>query len=633
MLAALGACALTCALAPGAGAESAAPAPPGLARTPEVTVALLPSDTSVPDLAGAPRTSIGVLSAGLGDVPAEQTFLDLSQGNRVFDSLYDRELPPVPRFTDRVPNWDRIAGRADSAPADIVPGLLASTLAADGLAACADPSLAGPALIATERGGTVARPDAETCRLRVVPASLADLPALVERLRGDDLLVAIAPPPPPGHGALPVGIAGRGFGGPLTSDSTRTEGYVLSTDLAPTILRRFGLDVPDEMNGEPIRGEGEADVDGVIERAGRMRVIPERRGPVVMLNLLIWMALAGLASLAGGVRIARPALALLGLSFLYLPPVLLGLAGVDPSEVVERLAVGLGAPALAALTLALVPGWWALALPCGLTAGAYGVDVILGSPLTELSLLGPNPGLGARFFGIGNELEAALAVTVPVGVGAVLAALTARGREVSSPFAVVAFLGAGALGAAVFAAGRFGADVGAAIVLPVGTVVAALMVPGVRWRGLPPLAVIVAPVLALASLALLDLVLGGESHLTRAATQAGGGDLGDVAERRLRLSAHGFSQAVTNPLFWLVVAIGAALLVRRRRIAAVLDRAPLVRAGFTGAVSAVAIGVLANDSGATYLAIGTLGLGACLALVWGARAARGSPPEDPQFAD
>ena len=52
------------------------------------------------------------------------------------------------------------------------------------------------------------------------------------------------------------------------------------------------------------------------------------------------------------------------------------------------------------------------------SVAAYAADVIAGSPLTSLSLLGPNPGLGVRFYGIGNELEALLAVPVAGGGGA-----------------------------------------------------------------------------------------------------------------------------------------------------------------------------------------------------------------------
>ena len=45
-------------------------------------------------------------------------------------------------------------------------------------------------------------------------------------------------PPPPDNEALAIGIAGNGFDGNLTSDSTRLDGYVLSTDVAPTIIDR-----------------------------------------------------------------------------------------------------------------------------------------------------------------------------------------------------------------------------------------------------------------------------------------------------------------------------------------------------------------------------------------------------------
>ena len=52
----------------------------------------------------------------------------------------------------------------------------------------------------------------------------------------------------------------------------------------------------------------------------------------------------------------------------------------------------LGSPALAALTLAALGGYRALAVACGATALAYAVDLIAGSPLTQLSLVGPQPG-------------------------------------------------------------------------------------------------------------------------------------------------------------------------------------------------------------------------------------------------
>ncbi len=70
----------------------------------------------------------------------------------------------------------------------------------------------------------------------------------------------------------------------------------------------------------------------------------------------------------------------------------------------------IGAPLLAALTLAALRDYRALAVASAVTVGAYALDAILGSPLSALSLLGPNPALGVRFYGIGNELEALLSV-------------------------------------------------------------------------------------------------------------------------------------------------------------------------------------------------------------------------------
>jgi hypothetical protein len=293
--------------------------------------------------------------------------------------------------------------------------------------------------------------------------------------------------------------------------------------------------------------------------------------------------------------------------------------------------VGVGAAALAAVTVRFVPGWWALATACAITVSAYAIDVIAGSGLTALSLLGPNPIFGVRFYGIGNELEALIAVMVPVGVGAGLSAYSGRGREVSRRGAAAAFVIAGLVAALVFAAGRFGADVGAAIVLPVGATVAVVALPddfgqfapntGVNrsrssfWRNL--FAVIAVPIATFVLLAFIDLVSGANAHLTRSVLDAGGaGDLADVAERRLRLSAHDFGQAAGNPLFWIVVVGICAAIAQRRRIDAWLEPAPLARAGLIGACAAVAVGVLVNDSGATFLVLGGIALGAFLAYAW-----------------
>ena len=514
--------------------------------------------------------SPGLMSAGLGTVPAEQTDLDITQGNRVFDSLYDEALPPARVPLNRVLRDAALDERAKSAPADIEPGLLAATLV---------------------RGERV---------LQVRAASTAQLRRAVAALRGDDLLIAIERPPPAKNRALAIGIAGPGFDGNLTSDSTRTDGYVLSTDVAPTILDRFGIDVPREMSGQPIRAEGRVDPGAVVELGDRMAVISERRGPVIGLSLLVWLLALGLAAAATRGAAARTAVRLVGLAVVFLPLVLLAAAALRPSEGAETLLAMLGAPLLAVLALTLLGGYCALALAAGLTVFAYAADVIAGSPLTALSLLGPNPGLGVRFYGIGNELEALLAVLVIAGTGA---ALSGFGTRLSPARCAVAFLAAGVCAAFVFAAGRFGADVGAAIVFPLGAAAAAAAIAARRRR--TALLIVALPIVIVALLALIDLGSGANAHLTRSVLDAGGlGDLADVAQRRLQLSAHSFGRPIVFVFLPLIIALAAAAVVQRDRLRAWVSDRPAMRAGLIGAVAATLVGTLANDSGALFLEVG-----------------------------
>jgi hypothetical protein len=540
-------------------------------QSPTVTLAWVSGGTTVAQLADA-GLSPGLMSAGLGSVPALQTYLDVSQGNRVFDSLYDESLSEQEGYWGPWP--DGIEERAESAPAEIVPRLLSKTLREARLGA-----------------------DFETMRVRP-----GGLPKLVAGLRKGDLLIVISAPPPPENEQLAIGIAGQGFEGNLTSDSTRIDSYVLSTDVAPTVLDWLGVEIPAEMSGQPIRGEGSVDVAAIESLGERMGVISHRRGPVLGFSLLAWLLALGLVAAISRGALAKPAVRATALAVVYMPLVLLGGAALEPGETAEVLLVMLGAPLLAALTLRLLRDYRALGVAAGLTVAAYAIDLVAGSPLTSLSLLGPNPGLGVRFYGIGNELEAVLAVLVVAGTGAALAGFWPRLRRGR---AAAAFVLVGLLAAFLFAAGRFGADVGAAIVFPIGAVVAAVAISG-RGRRWGLLAVLAAPFAMLALLALVDLVSGANAHLTRSVLDAGGlGDLSDVAQRRLQLSAHSFGRPVLLAFLPVVALLAILALVKRDRLRSWVKDVPAVRAGLLGAVAATAIGTLANDSGALLLVVGT----------------------------
>ena len=144
----------------GARGSSDGPAVASGSPPPRVTVAMLPNETDVEQIADAvPGISPGLLGAGLGEVPTAQSYLDISQGSRLAQSLYPDVLPPVYVTGDRVPaaTWRQVRDRAEDAPANIVPGLLATTLRERGIPAAAAADTGSAALIAVDEDGRIER--------------------------------------------------------------------------------------------------------------------------------------------------------------------------------------------------------------------------------------------------------------------------------------------------------------------------------------------------------------------------------------------------------------------------------------------------------------------------------------------
>lgn len=601
------------------GALAAAPfaASASIAETGHIDVIVLPKGTTIRQLGTVPGMALGLMSAGIGHVPAPQTYLDITQGNRINRSLYGSGTPkpklePTGDGGQRVDSqaWARIVDRASSAPSDLVPGLLASTLIDAGHPPGATQGTGSASVIAADTDGSIKT--GPTAQVKVTHGTLRRTQGLAQNLAAGDVLIAITAPPPETSHQLPIGIAGSGFNGELTSESTHTDGLVLATDLAPTILDRLGVEVPDAMAGQPITASGNADAADLADLETRLAEIGPRRHAVIGVNLIIWTVAALLLALVGRRRGFRKALPLLAATLAFAPATMLVAPTFNPSELAERLIVGLGAPAFALAAVAIAGSWGGLALGALVSVGGYGIDVIAGSHLTTLSLMGPNPALGVRFYGIGNELEAMVASLALVGTGA---ALERWGSELDRARAAWVFGGVGFACVAAFAPGRFGADVGAAIDIPIaGAVAVAVCLRARRTRLLLILAV---PLVVLAALAAVDLVTGGDSHLTRSVLQAGGLDnLGNVAERRLRLSALSFSRYASSSEFWIAVALTVLAIVKRRTVQAWFAPAPLAWAGLLGAVAGTIVGTLANDSGALLFMIGAAFVATTAGIAW-----------------
>ncbi|HET7574898.1 MAG TPA: hypothetical protein VFJ99_07260 [Solirubrobacterales bacterium] len=379
----------------------------------------------------------------------------------------------------------------------------------------------------------------------------------------------------------------------------------------------------------------------------RLWDVTDRRAPVIGVTLLVWLAAFALALAAERLLFARSAVPLpryigqrnsgrtaargLGLSLVYLPLVCLTCAALEPSVGAERWLVMLGSPALAALTLAAfggrgvlgryrAPGGYAaLAFACGATALAYAIDLIGGSALTQLSIVGPNPAGGHRFYGIGNELEAGLVVLILVGIGAALSGFPVPGHVKSRKRRFegrgpAAFLVVAAVFSFVFAYGRYGADVGAAISLPLGAAVAAALLAGRRDLALYAFLL---PIPALILLSAADLITGANAHLTKTVLDAkSGGDVLGVFGHRISETVSSFSRPILVAGLPVVLASAVLAWLRRDRLAAWTAGRPALRAGLLGALAATLVGTLANDSGALLLEVGGAYLLVFLGFAW-----------------
>ncbi len=610
---------------PGAGAASAT------ADRPRAVIAFLPAggdDNPAPvldRLDDRRELALGLMSATQGQFSPQQMMLDMSAGSRTSRAVYRPEMPPRLELvvggdgSGFVFGWSQATARAETALAQIDPGMLASEVPGGaGYAGVAGRSNV-EAVVAADRDGDVtavslgsaatiaARARALLSRRRLVvvglPTAARGDRALDEllrsRRRGDLLVVVQAPPRARAPQLLPIGIAGLESDGSLTSATTHLEGIVAGIDVPSTVLRHLGAEVPGAVRGQLVRAEGSRDAAGLELVEARLRVVGGRRTSMLGALVFSWVALVLALGIAADRRGVRAGMRIGGLAFMWVLPMLLLTAWLAPPRLAEIAVVVGGAFALGALTDRLVAWPRAPLVPAATAIVAYAVDLAFGSPLIIRSLLGPNPRSGARFYGLGNELESTLAALLLVALGALL---WGRGRSRSSA-AIVAT--AGAVFAVFVGAGQLGADVGGVITVGAGVAAATLlMLPGTPSRRTILLAAAV-PVAALAGLALLDLASGGNGHFTRSVLRADSpAALWDVVERRYTLAFNVLTRGVM-PLVTLVTLLAVAYAIRHReRVFAPLRGSPSWRAALIGGLTGSVAGALTNDSGPMLLVFG-----------------------------
>jgi len=590
------------------------------------------------ELARVRGLSVGIMSATQGQYSTAQFLLDVTQGARVASSAYSTASPPELALAPSgagavVEGWPAARRRAEEAPQLLQPGLLAGQIPGGagyaGIAGREDID----GVLAADSGGHIAafslgpastllaRVAAMRRSARFVVADLpgggegrADLLALSEGRAAGELLIAVQrAPDAPGHELLWSAVAGLAGGGgrELSSQSTDERGLIAAVDLAPTILEQLGAAIPADVHGEPIRTDGPLRSASLRALMARLHVIGGRRLKALGCLLGAWALLLALA--APWPRARARAMRAGALGALWAPVAVLIPAALEPSAPVEYATIALACLALGALTDALVPWPRAVLAPAIVAVLALTADALAGTQLLMRSLLGPDPILGARFYGIGNELKSGLAVLVLAAVAAALY------PAVRGPRAALAMASAGVVLAVVEGSARIGAGVGGVILVSFGFAVASVMLlPGAVTRR-RALTVLISPVAGLVALAVIDLATAhGAGHFTGSVLHARSvGDVRDIIVRRYKAAWDELKNHVMPVATAIALAYAAVGLRRRDRLLAPVGQDPAWLAALAGGLAAGVVGALVEDSGPVLLVVAVFALGCVATYLWG----------------
>ncbi|NAZ82332.1 hypothetical protein GTR02_10930 [Kineococcus sp. R8] len=484
---------------------------------------------------------------------------------------------------------------------------------------------------AASRAEQVALVDARVAAVRAAVAAAGDDPALVvasiaDAGRTPHLQFAAATGPAPGGGR---------YEGLLGSRSTRQTGIVQTTDLAPTVLAlALGSDTATPgLVGSPVTAtDAGTPVAERVEKVRDLDLAAQAIQPLVPPFVVVWVlsqiVLFAVATIAlrrswGGPRVRPRVLAWLRrLAIVFgAVPASTYLANTVPwwragtAEGSHLLAVT-GAVALFVVllsALALLGPWRRHPLgPVGFvgaaTALVLAVDVATGSRLVTSSLIGLQPVVAGRFYGLGNPQFALFAVGTLLLTVAVADRLLATGHRRLAVAAVIV-LGL----TATVVDGVLGSDFGGppAIIPAFGLL--ALLVAGVRvtWRRV--LLIGAGTLLAISLIAVADWLrpTDDQTHLGRFVTTLLDGGAWQVVERKAAQNL----RILVGSWFTVVLPFAAAfiafVLMRPSALGVsalqtTYDRHPVVKSGAVALLVLLGIGFAVNDSGTAVPAAGAM---------------------------
>lgn len=442
--------------------------------------------------------------------------------------------------------------------------------------------------------------------------------------------------------------SGPGFEpGSLSSATTRTPGLLQITDLAPGILDVLDVDSPRAVgfDSTPTDDDPQQRIDDLVAEAQKSTTIHQNLSTFsITLDVIFYVLFIACAVLLnrsilgrrGGATLAPHVHRFLGWVSLGVAALPMGafLAGLLPWSRMADPGLGLFlsviGTAAVLLAFALIPPWgrtWRGRV--GALAGAnlliLATDLATGSHLQANSLLGYNPIVGGRYYGLGNQGAAIFIVSLFIFLGLMVSWLRARGHR-KAVIIVPVVVGL----AAVFVSGNpsWGAKFGGTIAILAGLMVLLALLSKIRLTLLRLALIGLSSLAVLIGIAFLDWLrpAGTRSHFGTFFDQIVTGEALQVVGRKLGANLHIIqvnpALAIVTPLAAIAILIFLRYLLHFPRVHAGSRTGRLVNKwrgrlpqlftdsdlhyGFLAAATGLGVGLVLTDSGVAVPSTGAM---------------------------
>ncbi|MDD3894180.1 MAG: hypothetical protein PHU36_04055 [Syntrophomonadaceae bacterium] len=403
---------------------------------------------------------------------------------------------------------------------------------------------------------------------------------------------------------LPVVAYGKNISpGSLTSGSTRRNFIIASTDIAPTVLNFFGLkDQLNSMIGVPVRvssfqGDTIDTAAGIADSAStttRLRTILVK-SYVVMQIVFILLAVFAIFWFKPLRKLAEP----LVLSLVTVPLVFLFLGKIPFGQDIYYI---LGAIVLVTLVTILFTKifkenmFYAFISVSSLTLLILIIDTLTGTSLIQSSVLGYDPMVGARYYGIGNEY-------MGIMLGSSIITAAAIFEKYSSRLVLAALTLFFLFLCFIIGNPGLGAQSDGIITAPVAFLVTLFLLSNLKMNWGLLAAVFGIVIAAAAALIGYDIhkPLELQSHLGRSfnhIVQGGSKELWTILIRKASMNIHLIRYTIWSRVF-LVMFLVLSLLVFKPvgALRQLLQERPVLVKGFAGLITGAVIALVINDSG------------------------------------